>query len=321
MQPVFNPPLGWLGQDDLTPVGRFRHAAAVAQLAAVDVPPMPADVDKVILTDSWKHPKVIAALGYAFPGNHQLTGSCVGAGGGNALATIAFLDVIRFGHAERIIRPDWLRAYGRSRELLGDTRPGEGSTGATFAQAVLEGVCDGSFAGLPQPKLADGLEWSEGVEYQWSAAKNAPAAVVDESKRHPVKTISQSLTSSDQLAAFVANGYPCTFANSLYVNGATIQGTPPVAVGRFDRRGGHQTSIQGWWKHPQLGELFLYVNQWPASVYPADPGGGCRCSCWLSRREIDARFAAGNDVECYPFSGYEGYPAQPDVPALLNWLI
>ena len=320
------PPLGYIPPADLDPAALAAHRAAESVLPAFAMPPVPEGVDKVVLTECWKHPRVVQALGYEFPGYHQLTGFCVGAGGGNALATCSFLDVLRRGHTERIVRPDPLRPYGRSREIIGWNYQGEGSTGAAFARAVLEGTPDGLTDGIPRPEVRDGLEFGASVEMRWSAARNNPAGVITEGKKHPVQTVAASLTTSDQVRDAVANGYPCTFANSLYVGRASVQGTPPVCVGRFDGSGGHQTSIQGWWNHPQLGELFLYVNQWTASTYPADPGGGPRCSCWVTRDELERRFNArdrfGNpDVECYPFSSYDGYPAQPDIPQLLDWRI
>lgn len=327
MQPVFNPPLGYLHPDDMTPDARIRHYNAANNLPPATIPIMMGmDVDTVNLAEVWKHPTVKDALGFEYPGIHQLTGSCVWAGGTNAAVTCCALDVIRFGHAERILIPGTLRAYGRSRELLGDTSQGEGSSGATFAKALLEGVPDGKFQGMPQPTIKDGLEYGSSAELTWSSVRNHPSAVIEEGKHHPFKTISQSLRSTDEVWNMIANGYACTFANSYYIGRATMQSDPPVSVGVFDSYGPHQTSIQGIKTHPKLGRLFLYSNQWPKGFYPADASHGLRCGCWTTEDSLAKRFAAKTrygewDVECYPLSAYDGYPAQPDIPTLLHWLI
>lgn len=322
---MFVPPLGYVPPADLDAPALDLHFGIVSTLPKFAMPPTPKlAAEKVVLTELWSHPKVVAALGFAFPGCHQNSGSCVGCGGGNGIFTTITTDALRRGDPERILVPGWLRPYGRSRELIGWTTPGSGSTGAAFAKAILEGVPDGKTAGMPQPELRDGLEFSERTEIAWSSVRSHPKNVINEGLRHPVKTVSASLRSADECRDALTNLFPVLFANSYYVGRArVVDEANPVAVGEFDSFGPHQVSLQGWWLHPKLGELFLMVNQWPASVYPKDPGGGPRCSCWVTKESLDRRFRAkdrfGNpDVEAYPLSGYEGYPAANDVEELFS---
>src|SRR5687768_10946791 len=89
-----NPPewnFGWIPPQDRNDEQQAAHANAESQ----EVVPFSIsgttdeDEDKVDLTDVWKHPLVVEALGFAFPGVHQYTGSCVGAAGGNMFFTLA----------------------------------------------------------------------------------------------------------------------------------------------------------------------------------------------------------------------------------------
>ena len=106
----------------------------------------------------------------------------------------------------------------------------------------------------------------------------------------------------------ILNYYPCTDASPKFVNQPRMQGSQsPAAVGRLDSDGGHQTSILGWWNHPELGELFWYMNQWPRSMYPADPGGGPAGGCWITSLAMDWICRNG---EVYAFSQFQGFPAQ-----------
>ena len=313
-------PLGWIDWPERSPVMQQAHHAALAAMPVYAAPPLyeASFPEPLRLTDSWTHARVVAALGRPFRRWHQLTGSCVGAGAGNAMATLAFLDVLRRGDPERLLLPFWLAAYGESRRLAGMRGRGEGSLGSTMARAAVSlGFPDWSLSGLPVPTEGDGLAYTEAVEYQWSDGAALADQWRQEATRHPVRTVSPCGSAADVRAA-VANGYPVTLAYGSYVGRPRVEGSPPVLLGTFDSRGGHQVSIQGVWDHPSLGPLYLQPNQWPASVYPADPAGGPPCSCWLREADVD-RVCRGGEV--YAWSQYDGYPAQPDVPALLDWRV
>lgn len=68
---------------------------------------------KICLFDLWSHPLVVNANGFVYPGVHQMTGSCVGAGGGNAVSTLAFADTVIRKEAENPLICFWPLPYGR----------------------------------------------------------------------------------------------------------------------------------------------------------------------------------------------------------------
>lgn len=260
---------------------------------------------KVLLTDVWKHPSVVAALGFEYTRIHQLTGSCVGAGGGNMGFTLAATEVVRLGDPEQIYVPFWLLPYGISRKLAGFRGRGSGSMGSTYAKAVQEyGFLKANLPGLPAFQRADGLVWSESAEYEWSDGNAIGQQWLQPASQRTVKTVS-SINSADEAREAITNYYPLTCAVDNYVGRAHVD--DGVAIGSFDTYGGHQTSIQGWMEHPKHGELFLYVNQWPKSVYPSDPAGGPDCSVWITKKSMDWACKSG---EVYAFSQFNGYPAQ-----------
>lgn len=309
MSAAFRP--GWIPFDDRTAETHEQHERAVGDMPRFRIcnSTGAAAEKKIVLTDVWTHPRVEAALGFKFPRVHQLTGSCVGAGGGNCLFTLSAIEVIRLGDRERIVVPFWLLPYGMSRKRAGMRGRGEGSIGSTFAESArLDGWLDAREPGLPGFTVADGLVWSERAEMDWSDGAAIPAEFLARARTQLVRSTAPC-ESADDVRDAIQNYYPCTAACDGYVGRARVQGTgaDAVLVGDVDSRGGHQTSIQGWMEHPTFGELFLYQNQWPEQVYPRDPAGGGPCSCWISRRRMDWICKTG---EVFAFSQFEGFPEQ-----------
>ncbi len=270
------------------------------------------DQKKVALFDLWKHPLVVQACGFEYPGTHQLTGSCVGAGGGNALFSIGAADAIIRNEAETPLVPFWLLPYGRSRFYLGDRGQGEGSTGTTFAKAVREdGNVPAVSEGLPQFKNTDALIWGESVEYKWSDGDDIPKEWMDKAKAHRVKTTAE-LKSADQVREAICNYYPVTIASNW---GGLM--SPPVTEGvLLSRRAtswSHQMSIQAWWEHEKLGEIFWIQNQWGKGAHGTCPSGAPGGGFWVKKNEIEW-ICDGNEV--FAFSQYEGFPAQT-----ISWLV
>lgn len=306
--------LGWVPFDERTAEQNRTHDAIVKAMpdfvvnyaagkSLADAP------KKVMLTDTWKHPRLVDALGFAFPGVLQITGSCVGAGGGNVLMTLSALEVIRLGDREKITMPFWLYPYGKSRQRAGMRGRGEGSFGSTFADACkLDGSPDAHLEGMPKyQRTEEYVTWGRDLELAWSDGAAAPQEVSQEGKKHLVQTVAP-LRSKEAVRESILNFYPATKAYDYYVGKARVVGSKdPVAVGKFDGRGGHQTSILGFWDHDELGWLFLYMNQWPRSGYPVDPGGCPRGGCWISGDDMDKVCRNG---EVYGFSQYQGYPSQ-----------
>lgn len=301
---------GWVPHDERTAEGKKAHEDALSKMPTFRIiGAQPDKPRKVMLSDFWKHPQVVGALGFEYPGVHQLSGSCVGAAGGNVLMTLSAIEVVQLGDRERIVVPFWLLPYGKSRQRAGFRGRGEGSYGSTFAEACREdGDLPADYEGLPKFRNGDGLEWGESVEYQWSDGAAIPSKYLTESRKFTVKTVAQANRATD-IRDGIQNGYPATIAYGGYVGRGRVRGSGENAalVGEIDSRGGHQTSILAYWDNPELGPLYLYVNQWPASVYPKDPGGGPRCSVWITERTLDE---ICSERDSFVFSNKNGFPAQ-----------
>lgn len=309
-------PLGWIEPKDRTLGQHDAHAVAMATMPKFAMPQQHGDLpvgQKILLTDTWKHPGVIRQLGFAYPGVHQLTGSCVGAGGGNMLFTLNATDVLLRNDMESIVVPFWPLTYGRSRFYCGDRGQGEGSLGSTFAKACQQdGVIDATESTLPQFTNSDALVWGESVEMKWSDGSAIASTFLTESRNHIVQTASP-LHSAQEVWDSIANGYPVTRAFGYFCNPGSdsIQGTGDNAVlmGKYDGNGGHQETWLGIYNHPTLGKLIWEQNQWGKKVYGIDPAGGPAGGVWQKFDDVD-RMCKSGEAEVFSFSGFTGYPAR-----------
>jgi hypothetical protein len=299
-------PLGFITPSERTADQHNAHAAAVAKMhprfsidgAAPDPGPI------VMLTDFWRHKDVVAALGRPFSGFHQLTGSCVGVGGGNAVFSLAAIEVIRNADPEQIVQPFWPYTYGISRMLLGETSEGEGSLGSTFAEAAKTyGIINQAEPGLPVPQDSDGLTLPEREELHWSNGKAIPSSWVQKGKTHLVRSTAP-IRNADELRAAVRNFYPVTFASNNFIEPGTERQSGEYYVGKLNHQGGHQTSVQGVVDTPGGNYLFLNVNQWGLRVYK-----GLGNAVWMEPSEVD-RALRSLDAEIFAFSQFDGFPAQ-----------
>lgn len=305
-------PTGWITYEERTPEQNNVHGDILAAMPKFAIKGVTKnDAKKIVLNLVWSHPMVVKDLGFVFKRIHQATGSCVGAGGGNALFTVMASEVIRLGDPELICVPGWLYTYGKSRQRAGMRGRGDGSMGSTWAEAIVkDGIVDATEQGMPEFENADGLEWSSSDEYRWSDGAAAPAHIVEEAKKHIIKSAAP-INSVEEMEAAIRNGYPLTWACSRNVGSASIRGSKfPTVVGTFNGRGGHQTSIQGLWEHPELGLMFKNQNNWPKSSYPQDPDkDATECANWHPADDFKAYFRSG-DAECYALSQFDGFPAQ-----------
>lgn len=301
-------PMGWIPPQGRTAAMDAAHADAVATFFQFHVQGKTDEsAEKVDLTDIWADPRVAQALGFAFPGVHQYTGSCVGAAGGNCFFTLAAIEVIRLGDPEEIIVPFWLLPYGRSRHRAGMRGRGEGSLGSTFAEAARDdGILPTNLSDLPAFKVDDGLSWYKEAELSWSdGGARQTLDRLAESRKYLVKSTADC-RSADDVEQAVRNGYPVTTA-SVLIPSPRVE-DDGEAYGRVSRQGGHQTCYLGVWRHPRKGKRFFkYVNQWGLRW-------GKQGACWVPEEDVEAAIRDGR--ETYAFSQFNGFPSQK-----LDWLI
>jgi hypothetical protein len=301
---------GWIPPDQRNHQQEAAHALAVAQMPRFQiVGSSDYGEGKVLLTELWKHPAVVDAIGYEYPGTKQFSGCCVGAGGGNALFTLIAADAITRSQPEEIAIPHWLLPYGRSRFYMGEPTPGEGSLGGTFAQAVREdGTVKATDPGLPEFRNGDGLEWGEETEISWSDGDARQTLDLLEHSRKFLVGTTAECSSADNVRDAIVNGYPVTIASNWGgLMKCPTEGDPPVLLNRRSGSWAHQMSVHNWYDHPTLGEIFWIQNQWGKNTHGTDPAGGPGGGFWVKSADID--FICRNG-EVFAFSGFNGFPAR-----------
>ena len=89
-----------------------------------------------------------------------------------------------------------------------------------------------------------------------------------------------------------------------------LRGTPEVLLNEHVGTWHHQMSVQAWWDHPSLGELFWIHNQWTLTVHGICPSGAPGGGFWILKKDMEWICRNG---EVYIFSLLDGYDAQ-EVP-------
>lgn len=313
------PQLGWIPPSQRTNDQNDAHALALSRMIAFTLPyTAPPKGTKVILTDFWKNASVVADVGFEFNGFYQFTGSCVGVSTGNAVFTLGAVQRTLSDAPTKAFVPFWGWNYGTCRYKEGDRGQGEGAVDSVMGEVLKTGVLVSTEQGLPQFKrTSDGMQLDKTTELRWSDGGSSLVKGFDSAaKQFPVGGIAP-LSSVDDIAASIINGYPVLDGCEYYIGGGSIKGSGADAyvVGKYDGRGGHSTCILGYWNHPNDGELFLYSNQWGTSTYPTDPAGGGRCCVWTPRSNLELLFSryGGDNGETMALSHLNYLPAQPDI--------
>lgn len=308
--------LGFITPKERTQEQHDTHHAIVSKLPKFNIAGYkdPGKVN-VRLFDFWKRPEVVQDVGFVFPRFHQLTGSCVGAGGGQACFSLIAVQRCLSQGATVAFLPFWPLNYGKSRQNAGMRGQGEGSMGSTFAESITrDGVIEAKTSGLPQFQDNDGLVLTSKLEMEWSDGGAIPSQYLDIARKHPVGTTVPIHDVAD-LRAGLINGYPAGFACDNYIGHASVQSG--ALLGRWDSRGGHQQSVHAVWDHDQLGPIYWAQNNWPAASYPKDPAGGPTCGCWVLEKDVQSAIK-NLDAEVFLYSHLNYLPAQPKV---LHWMI
>lgn len=302
---------GWIPFKDRSKETNDAHDQIVQSMPKFNIMGDTSENDntkKIVLSQIWKHPQVVTALGFAFPRFRQLTGSCVGASGGICETTLIFIEAIQKGMEVDIKLPFWLHTYGKSRQRAGFRGQGEGSINSAYAEAAkLDGYIPFDMQNLPSYENDDGLTLSERLEYQWSDGANINSTYSQEGKKNVIKTTAQC-KSLDDVRQSIQNLFPVHIACDYFISRGSIKGLNDnkAVMGTLDSNGGHATSILGFWENPDLGPIYNYQNNWNSSVYPEDLNGA-PCSIWITEKEMNWII---NNGEVYSYSNFEGFPAQ-----------
>lgn len=314
------PLLGWIEPKDRNQFQNDAHAASLQTMVKFALQPVKlAKGQKLSLFDLWRNPDVVADVGFVYNRIHQITGSCVWAGGTNALYSTICAQRVAGENPTKAFLPMTLHNYGLSRHYYGANTPGEGSMGSTFAKSLkVDGVDIWNPTKAPY-KNTDGIIVGREMELYYSGFQNNKdiKETLLTSKAHLLGSAAECNT-IEQIKTLVINGYGVAFACGRFIGNASIRGSGANAcvMGKWDSRGGHQQSIHAVWEHPDFGPLLWAQNSWPGSVYPKDPAGGPICGCWV--KEDDVQDAMNDSGEVYGYSSLDWFPAQPK---LLDWLI
>lgn len=309
-------PLGWIEPAARNPQQQDAHAFATRGflrqhgLAAPDLP----KGTKLILTDLWKHPDVVADVGRPFIRELQNTGSCVKVGGTNALRVS--IASARVAGEHKAFEPFCWHNYAMSRHYYGDDGEGEGSMGSTFAKSLHEdGVRDwpqDTGDAMPDYKhTGDHIDITGQQELRWSSYRNPEVQrMLAGTREHRLGSAAELSTPAD-CKAMLVNGYGIAWACNNFIGDASVQGsgTDACVVGYWNGRGGHQQWLLGYWEHPSLGPLYAVGNNWGDNTYPRDPAGLMLCCCWVTEKRLADAFRL--DSEVYAYSRLNWFPSQP----------
>ncbi len=275
------------------------------------------DEDRLDWGDLWAHPQTIDALGgKPFLCTHQFTGSCVGAGGGNLMMTRICIEVIALGEPEKIFVPFWPLTYGRSRYHGGMKGKGDGSFEGAWCDAILkDGIIPADTAGLPPFKWGDGMEYSSGIEREWSDGARIKEEYLTESRKHLIKKAWRARSSADVFHAISCYRPVGWCGNWGGLMKCPLQGNPQVNLNRKSGSWSHKETALGRWKHPDLGNIYKIYNQWGLEVHGTDPNAKSGGGYWIKENEMEWQVKNG---ECVIYEMFDGVPAP--TPDFINWI-
>lgn len=312
---------GRIAPADRTQAQQDAHERALAQRVPFTLtrPDIPVGT-KIMLTDFWKDPLVVADIGQPFTGFYQFTGSCVGVSTGNACVTLAAVQRKLATNPTKAFIPFWPQQYGECRGNEGDHGSGEGAVDSVMFQTLINnGVLDAAdpdAQGLPKYSYTnDGVQLSQSLEMSWSNPSGPCTKYTTQEKKYPLGSAA-TLNSIDDVIAAIINGYPVLNGCDKYIGHGSVDSNG-VCLGKYDGNGGHSTCYLAVWNHAVLGYLLGYSNQWATQTYPTDSSGIGRCCVWVKEADAAQLFRlGGGGGETAALSGLKYLPA---VPAVLDY--
>lgn len=300
---------GWIPPDDRTSEEQQIVEATIAEMPRFEISGRKSDDPKKAVM--WECSKVVNN-GQHFRTFYQKTGSCVGNGGGQATWYLSAVEVVRLKDPEQALLPFYLLPYGRSRMYAGMRGRGDGSFGSAFAKAIrTDGVLPANTEGLPKYTDEGGISWGSSAEYEWSDGEAIAAKWLEKSRKYIVKTTAQ-LKSADDAREALRNYYPCTIASD-WGGQMSPSVQDGVLLNRRVTTWQHQMSLQGWWDHPTLGEIFYILNSWGVGAHGQPPDDSPPGGFWVKKADVENIVRQGDS---FAFSQFDGFPAQD-----LSWYV
>lgn len=302
---------GWIPPALRTTEQQDNHEDIIAQMPAFALNgpiqfgagPIPEQPERYPL---WYFGKKV--LGRHIKFSWQLTGSCVGSNGANAVRVLQCVEIAA-GEPEGYERIWWPWTYGQSRKRAGIGGEGEGSFGSAYAEALVK---DGMFfwkEKSPLPDFTERENWlvlTSAIERQWSnGARYANEDFYGLGRKHLVKKATP-IKNVDEAALAIKNGTPLTIASMFGTKDIRPRGNPSVNIGSWSDQWPHQQWIDEVWEHPTEGRIFRWGNDWGDDAHPAptqgEPVGGFYTTDDTLQQVLSKR-----DTECYALWGYDGW--------------
>lgn len=301
---------GWIRPEERTSEQTAAHEQAMSEVirpfGAVGL-----EGEKVNVGDRFPLWKVFEALPEKkAPYVNQTTGSCVGAGGYNALMTLMMVEIVTKKDPEKWNLLWWPFTYEVSRFLGGFKKKGEGSFGSTWFKAIKEyGMPRADYPGLPQYEYRNGwLYLKEAIEMEWSYNPKLRDEWDEEAIEHPIEG-GLEVRSIEELDAALTSGYPCTIASGIWGTRSSEE-IDGWLVAKWDDRWGHQEYIdEVVYPSKKTGKLYRIGNNWNESAHPrpqkGEPAGG-----YYVREKHMAKILQEKYCECFMLSNFKGVPEE-----------
>jgi len=298
---------GWKDEIDRTDEENHANYQMIADMASFTAPSIKDKTPaKVVLTDVWEK-----FMGSIYEVWLQITGACVGYGGGQMGTLSGAMEHIMHGDIDVPKILSLLMPYGIGRFLGGMKGEGEGSFGSVQARAMTEyGMYAVDDKSVPMPrwyKQRGGWTYGRKEELWWShggrTKKERPDAI-ELGKKHLFGSANK-MTSVDDLCHSLLKGCACTIASN---RGFEMTNNQNDGLLLLAPRGvwQHQMGFIGYWEHPTLRKRLLAIlNNWGPDAHGRSKCGLCPGAFWCT--EDVAEYMIRQN-ECFSIAHHRGYP-------------